>query len=1103
MRLSLLGRTWRSLLCLNLFLVGMVGMAHASSRITGTLTLSPQNIRLPDIELVLREAATQQEVAKAVSYLDGKFSLEAPKNGIYVACWKAPGWSGCTGRIIVKQPTVYLGAVRVKPEGRVITGTVLTGDQRACWVHDPFFQLDVSTHLTLWDQQGNAVRKDVRANVAGQYAIGGVSTGTYTLTAACEKDQTKTRLTVRGAGTVANLTLPNHAPVLASLAAFDGGSTNALSRADAGNTLRLQAHTRDKDQDPVEYLWRTLDGYGTLSGGTSNQQDWKVPTTPGIYAVYLMARDGKGGYAYKRLSMTVGSPDVPFSGRVIDEATQTPVAGATVHIDGKTASTNAQGWFNLSVPPQAAPERYLVNISHPQYAQQSRPYDKSATGATYELIRAQITSHDPRQDIQVVDTRSTGPCGTPGGRGKSRDNVRPDRRPTAHAGRDTPLTHVATAATHERRVTTSNKACRHVGAQIVIPGGALVDADQRAPNGPITMAMATLNPARRALTGDYRAVDRNGVQAELESYGAVYAEFRDSNGKPLNLKPGSKAQLRVPVSAEQRPHAKPTIAMWSYDEKTGNWVEEGQATLKNTATGWAYVGTTKHFSTINMDVAGSDPANGTCVRLHVGNSLSGWGPLTLRAYVSYNGTSVQVKETLLNSDYYHAIYRIPYTAPAFPPTTLRLQVRGTYGGQQVVLLDDIINTDARETELRTTRPGPLTELWPTANNYEACDGPTVTPIVLEADPVNLPDYGDIDGAGRPAFLNGPYGDFLPTDGNQVATDYYNAIAAPANLGDWWHDNNFGDLDGSGGTNAAYLNHNDLGFGRDMHCNRTDTDGDGTLDLSCYVTNYGLPDQNPQNADDAEAKTAAKRGATVAMQYKSAAPSDRQVTFYVYGGGDAASPRINFADLDGMGPKSIPHLCLICHGGSPTLDPVTKEAKFARFREFDLPSFKYSSNRSWDYAPAANTLTPTEINNLGALNQMVRDIQPNSSAIKSLINAWHPTNTFTVPPVKPAVPSGWNVVANINGHNPTQVANDYHKVHGQSCRTCHVARDEGDINAYILFNDANNFAGGTASKVCGTPKVMPNAFVTYKNFWSDTQRVIDYRALTGRTPANCN
>ncbi|WP_301100576.1 carboxypeptidase regulatory-like domain-containing protein [Propionivibrio sp.] len=1079
MRIELKNRVLQSLLCIGILLLGLFGSAHASNRVAGTLTLVPQNIRLTDIDMVLREAVTQQVVAKATTRLDGKFSFEAPKPGVYVACWKVSGITGCTGRIFVKQHTTYLGVVSAKSEGRLITGTVLNADQRACWVNDPFFKLDVSTQLTLLDLHGNVLRKGVRANVAGQYAIGGVSAGRYDLTAECEKSNTKARVSVGGTSPVVNLTLPNHAPTIASLGVYDG--TIGLSRAAAGSTVRVQAVLRDKDQDPVEYLWRTLDGYGTITGTNAAQQDWNLPSKPGLYAVYLMARDGKGGYAYKRMSLTVGAPDVPFSGRVIDETTQAPVGGATVNVSGKTATTNAQGWFDLNVPPQAPPERYVVNISHPQYAQQSHPFDKSVTGATYELIRAQVTSHDPTQDIKIVDAGSSGPCGTPGGKAVSVSTA-PGKDNTTH-----------TAAVVPNRTQKREKACRHIGAQVVIPAGALVDADQRAPQGQVTMALATLNPARRSLPGDYRAQGSNGVPAELESFGAVYAEFRDAAGKLLNLKPGAVAQLRVPVSAAQKPNAKPTIAMWSYEEKTGLWLEEGKATLKNTPQGWAYVGNTKHFSTINMDVAGSDPNFATCVRLQTGNSLSGWGPLTLRAYVSYNGTSVQVKETVLDSDQYHAIYRIPYTAPAFPPTTLRMQIRGAYNGQQVVLLDKIINTDVRETALRTTRPGPLTELWPTANNYEVCGDA----IVLEADPITLPDYGDIDASGRPAFLNGPYGVFLPEDGEQVATDYYNAIAgaAKSNLGDWWTANTFA-ADGSGGTRAAYLNHNDLGFGRDMNCKKSGSD------LACYVTNYGLPDQNLQNADDAENRTPGKRGATVTMEYKNAAALDRRVTFYVYGGGDASAPRIKFADLDGMGPKSVPHLCLVCHGGSPVMDPVTKEATFARFREFDLPSFKYSGSRSWDFAPAVNTLTAAESNNFGALNQMVRDTQPPTSAVKSLINAWYPGGVFTVPPTKPAVPSGWSVGAAINGQSPAQVVNDYHKVYGQSCRTCHIARDEGDATAFILFDDANNFAGATASKVCGSPKVMPNAFVTYKNFWTDLQRVIDYRALTGRTVANC-
>ena len=212
MRTTFQHRVSQSLLCIGISLLGWSASAHASNRVTGTLTMAGHNIRLPDIDMVLRDAVTQQDVAKATTYLDGKFSFETPQRGTYVACWKAPGITGCTGRFMVKQPTTYLGTVRAKPEGRVIVGTVLTADQRACWINDPFFKLDVSTQLTLSDLQGNALRKGVRANVAGQYAMAAVPAGRYTLSAQCEKSNTKANVTVGGASPKVNLTLPNHAP---------------------------------------------------------------------------------------------------------------------------------------------------------------------------------------------------------------------------------------------------------------------------------------------------------------------------------------------------------------------------------------------------------------------------------------------------------------------------------------------------------------------------------------------------------------------------------------------------------------------------------------------------------------------------------------------------------------------------------------------------------------------------------------------------------------------------------------------------------------------------------------------------------------------------
>jgi len=65
---------------------------------------------------------------------------------------------------------------------------------------------------------------------------------------------------------------------------------------------------------------------------------------------------------------------------------------------------------------------------------------------------------------------------------------------------------------------------------------------------------------------------------------------------------------------------------------------------------------------------------------------------------------------------------------------------------------------------------------------------------------------------------------------------------------------------------------------------------------------------------------------------------------VFGGGLATSPRIQYADLDGFGPKPVPFLCMVCHGGKPSLRGSNK-SNFARFREFlfaDFPGFTGTS-----------------------------------------------------------------------------------------------------------------------------------------------------------------
>jgi len=1076
--------------------------ADAIGTLAVLLPESPANaqnisIEVPDAKMTLINASNV-EVAHAATNLAGQFRIKGAVTGKYKLCWDIQGSTGCRDGIELIDAENYLGKIAIRLKEPLLYGRVLTGDGRACWVTDPFFQLDVATKVDVTDNAGNAAAQPVRANVHGDYLFPMKSVGDFAVHAQCEAAEQKAAATLRTGAVRADLNFTNHAPRLVSISARAAGK--GVVRVAPGASVELAADVRDRDGDTVEYLWRDVDGQAAAPI-TANSLTRVAPTNAQRQTTYLMTRDGHGGFTYKRFDMEVGDDTVQYSGTVLDEVTHAPVANAQVQFGATTVTTNAQGWFNVGGPVVPG-DRYVVNVRHPDYALLSRVFDRSARSNVFELMRAQIRTLPVNAPIDLVDTDSSGPCGT----GKGGDN------PTTGPATGKPNAAVVTnkVPTIEYvdpdagdkfkpldpeflRKLTAPRQCEQLGAQISIAAGALEveGAAGTAPTGTIRAAMTTHDPTRRALPGDARAIDSNGRESELLSYGAVYAEFRDASNHKLNLKAGATADITIPVPPQQRSTAKPSIDFWSYVETTGKWQYEGKAVLKNTPTGPAYVAKTKHFSYLNMDVAGNDPATATCIRFTIDPSLTSWSNLRIRSTVSYNGNQVITKETTYDGAAYNAIFRIPY-GTSFPPNTVRLELFGEFSGHSVALVDNVINTDARPKMTGTN-------LWPNPD-YTECGNP----IVLAPASGVVPQYASNDATNRPYFLTGPTGGFLPDDPAAVVATYYPAIgiADPDHykLSDWWAAHGF-NADGTSATGyarAAYLNHNDLGFGRDMHCKKSGSN------LACYVTNYGAPNQQPSNADAALAQDSSQRGATVAMTYDSSVPAADSVQFYVFSnkGSDPADPygsatMLKYADLDGFGPKPVPHLCMVCHGGNPgTL--AGNKVQHSRFREFDLPSFRYPTAVAWDYGQA----TPAVIDpvQFGSLNQMVRDATPATAPINKLINAWYPGNNFTTMPQLPTPPGNaatagdWANAANVDG---------YHNVYGKTCRTCHVARDSDQATPpYITFNTKTNFAG-TSYAVCGKDyRVMPNAIITYKNFWLDTPRVTKYEILTGVTVGAC-
>ena len=314
----------------------------------------------------------------------------------------------------------------------------------------------------------------------------------------------------------------------------------------------------------------------------------------------------------------------------------------------------------------------------------------------------------------------------------------------------------------------------------------------------------------------------------------------------------------------------------------------------------------------------------------------------------------------------------------------------------------------------------------------------------------------------------PFLTFLNTGTDQSAAYYKNVDPQDlrTTLGNWWKNAGFSATDGSGGiAQAAYLNWNDLGFGRDMHFNRVGNN------VYAWVTNYGCPDNNPTNADLAAKPDTSLAVATVCMEYAPVEGSTTPIVkFFVYAGGVPASGLTGAADLDEWGVKYVPNLCQVCHGGPSPYSGGTNVNLGSSFIPFDLALLRYPKS---SVTPPASDLPAYY-----TMNRTIADYTKPRQPIIDLVNGWYlPLNT---PPTQNNnyVPGAWQASTSV----PATAAGLYSNVVVPGCRTCHYS-----MSADISWHTYDSFLDDRTmiqSYVCDANPYMPHAAVTYINFWTN-------------------
>lgn len=247
--------------------------------------------------------------------------------------------------------------------------------------------------------------------------------------------------------------------------------------------------------------------------------------------------------------------DIALSG-IVRDASGTPIEGVSIVSGSSAATTNTDGFFEFDQIQVVSVQndRSVVRFSKSGYFDVVRSMDADAAdGASWEVVMCKKENND----FTSIKTYSS-----------SSDQ-------TLQAGE----------------------------MKIDMPqDGYKVDGTGAGYTGKVKSEMVYLDPNNERFSemmpgGDLAAVRSDNSSAQLVSYGMTDLNMYAENGDKLQLKDGCKAKLTFPIPAGMGENPPASIPLWSFNEKTGLWEEEGSAQLQ----GNVYVGEVAHFSWVNLD----------------------------------------------------------------------------------------------------------------------------------------------------------------------------------------------------------------------------------------------------------------------------------------------------------------------------------------------------------------------------------------------------------------------------------------------------------------------------------------------------------------------
>jgi len=316
-----------------------------------------------------------------------------------------------------------------------------------------------------------------------------------------------------------------------------------------------------------------------------------------------------------------------FAGTVTDQNGD-PISDATVQINEVADNTDNEGSFGFHVE-RDDQDRYVINVTKRGYTLVSQIEHAPNVSLRFTLKQAEVFIIDPSQTSKVEDSR---------------------------------------------------------GTRIMLPPNSLVDLEGNPPDGDVQMGLYTYDLANESMPGDMGAINSKGRPVSMLSGGAFYAEFTDDSGRKYNLASDMVAEISIPAINNKK-----RVGLWSYDETTGKWMEDGSASQIN----GRFEGRVKHFSAWNFDWHYGAPA---CVKLEIDqaffNHYNVGGVLQIKTVVTTPGFSPITRLLSMNTGNYagpHALYNLPpnatvdfYVPPPFSsPPYASVSTGAAWGGTSI------------------------------------------------------------------------------------------------------------------------------------------------------------------------------------------------------------------------------------------------------------------------------------------------------------------------------------------------------------------------------------------------------------------------------------